>query len=129
MHLLTFPPTLIKRAIDDLGAIGDAARRLPQIESELLRYVDTLTREIVAVRQGVEALKEELRPIQELEQVREGIAPLDGDMRAVRDSVDNLEPLIERMVDRIGALDKRLEGIQADVAPIGELAEKLPGVG
>ena len=129
MNLLTFPPTLIKRAIDDLAAIGDAARRLPLMESELLRYVDTLTNEIIAVRRGLDDLKEEMRPIQELTQVREGIAPLDDDMRAVRDSVDNLEPLLERMSDRIGALDKRLEGIQADVAPLGELADKIPGVG
>jgi chromosome segregation ATPase len=163
MNLLTFPPTLIKRAIDDLAAIGDAARRLPQVEAQLLNYVDKLTTEIVAVREGVDGLRvemapiqelpavrraveplsgkldamqerldaliEEVEPIQEISKVREGIEPLDDDMRSVRDSVDNLEPLIERMAERIGALDKRLESIQSDIAPLGELAEKIPGVG
>ena len=129
MNLLTLPPTLIKRMIDDLGAIGDAARRLPEIETQLLAFVDKLTSEIVAVREGVEALQAEMAPIRELSKVREGIEPLDDDMRAVRDSVDNLEPLIERMATRLGALDKRLEGIQSDVAPLGDLADKIPGVG
>ncbi len=163
MNLFTLPPTLIKRAIEDLGAIGDAARRLPQIETQLLAYVDKLTTEIVAVRKGVEALQvemapiqqlpavraaveplsgkldamqdrldqliEEVKPIQELSKVREGIEPLDEDMRSVRHSVDELEPLIKTMGTRLGALDKRLEGIQADIAPIGDLADKIPGVG
>jgi chromosome segregation ATPase len=154
---------LIKRAIEDLGAIGDAARRLPQIETQLLAYVDKLTTEIVAVRMGVEALQAEMapiqelpavraaveplsgkldameerldtliaevKPIQEISKVREGIEPLDDDMRAVRGSVDNLEPLIEAMATRLGALDKRLEGLQSDLAPLGDLADKIPGVG
>ncbi len=71
----------------------------------------------------------EMAPIRELDQVREGIEPLDDDMRAVRESVDELEPLIKEMGARLGALDKRLEGIQADVAPLGDLADKIPGVG
>ena len=30
---------------------------------------------------------------------------------------------------RLGGLDKRLEALHEDLAPLGELADKIPGVG
>jgi len=30
---------------------------------------------------------------------------------------------------RLGGLDKRLEALHKDLAPLGELADKVPGVG
>lgn len=118
MHPLLFPPALIKRALDDLSAIADAARSLPRMEAELL-----------ASREAVEQLREEMLPIQELPAVREGIAPLDEDMRSVRDSVDGLEPLLGEVNRHLAGLEERIETLRADLAPLGELADKLPGVG
>jgi hypothetical protein len=122
MNLLLFPPTLIKRALDDLSAIAYVARRLPQLEAQVLGRADTLNVQLVGVRQEVERLRAEMLPIQELPKVREGIDPLDDDMRSVRDSVDNLEPLLAR-------IDERLQGLRGDLAPLGDLADKIPGVG
>jgi hypothetical protein len=132
MNPLLFPPTLIKRALDDLGAIADAARRLPaleeqvidrmdRIEGEMLGRADTVVAELGALRDG-------MKPIGELVAMREGIEPLDDDMRAVRDSVDELEPLIRELNTRLGGLDRRLEALREDLAPLGELADKIPGV-
>jgi chromosome segregation ATPase len=196
---LLFPPTLIRRALEDLRAIADACRKLPELEREVLTRiddvreeafgrVDALQAEIVRVRQGVEALRAELGPIQELPDVRraveplpdqltqvvdgletlrgdvrpiqqlpavreavepiqatldelrgdiaphlarirEGIEPLDDDMRSVRGSIDEIEPLIRQIVTRLGALDKRIESMRTAISPIGELADKIPGVG
>ena len=163
MHLmnpLLFPPTLIKRALDDLSAIADAARRLPGLEQQVLDRIDTISakaladlaavrrgveklqremapiRELAAVRVAVEpldgrmqtmegqleALRSEVKPISQLKQVREGIEPLDEDMRAVRLSVDGLEPLLVQV-------NERLERLHAELAPLGELADKIPGIG
>jgi predicted nucleic acid-binding Zn-ribbon protein len=160
MNPLLFLPTLIKRALDDLSAIADAARRLPGLEEQVLDRIDTISgkaladlaavrrgiegleremapiRELPAVRAAVEpldgrmltmegqleALRSEVKPISQLKQVREGIEPLDEDMRAVRLSVDHLEPLIVK-------LNERLEALHRDLAPLGELADKIPGVG
>ena len=171
-----FPPTIVSRLLEDLGAVADAARRLPELERSVLQRVDTMATEIVAVREeitavrkgmeglredvapikeivnvraavatlggkldalrgdvrpiqeitavreAVEALNERIVPIQEITEVRKGIEPLDEDMHAVRHSVDELEPL---MRDVIG----RLDALREDLGPLGELADKIPGIG
>ena len=158
-----FPPTIVARVLDDLGAVADAARRLPELENEVLKRVDSMQTElqmvrteITAVRLGVEqlgpkldGLREEVEPIQEISavrvgvehlatkldglrtevapikeisEVRKGIEPLDEDMHAVRHSVDDLEPLIRGVIERLDAL-------RAELGPLGELADKIPGIG
>jgi hypothetical protein len=112
MNPLLFPPTLIKRALEDLGAIADAARRLPALEEQVIERIDRIEGEALGRVDVV---------IAELEQVRDGIAPLDDDMRAVRDSVSGLEPLLRDVSGQLGAL-------RSDLAPLGELADKLPGI-
>ena len=133
MNPLLFPPTLIKRALDDLAAIADAARRLPVLEEQVLERMDRIEHEGLAradvVIAQLEDLRAEMAPIGQLQQVREGIEPLDEDMRAVRDSVDELEPLMRGVVAQLGALDQRIEALRQDLAPLGELADKIPGVG
>ena len=91
--------------------------------------------EIAAVREGVQqlpgelaALREEMRPIQQLEAVRVGIDPLDDDMRAVKHSVDELEPLIRELSARLGALDDRIESLRSELSPLGDLADRIPGI-
>jgi chromosome segregation ATPase len=178
-----FPPTIVARLLDDLGAIADAARRLPELESAVLQRVDAMQRELTAVRSAVAPLAEQLdalagrvapiaeisavraaveplsaqldeltervgpiqeitavraaveplrgqldelsarvAPIKEISQVRAGIEPLDEDMRSVRHSVDELEPLIREVV-------VHLESLRAELGPLGDLADKIPGVG
>jgi chromosome segregation ATPase len=189
MNLLLFPPALIKRALDDLNAIGDAARRVDGIERSLLRRLDELgaqverlhedmdplkqlsgvrsqlqavhtavepvvprldllrdelrpIQELSAVRSHLEAvraavepldekldqLRDEIKPIQQLADVRAGIEPLDDDMRQVRQSIDEIEPLVKGIGSRIRGVDEKLARMSGDLAPVGELAEKMPGV-
>jgi chromosome segregation ATPase len=189
MNLLLFPPALIKRALDDLNAVGDAARRVDGIERSLLRRLDELAaqveplhedmdplkqlsgvrsqlqavhtavepvvprldllrdelrpiQELSAVRSHLEAvraavepldekldqLREEIKPIQQLADVRAGIEPLDDDMRQVRQSIDEIEPLVKGVGSRIRGVDEKLARMSGDLAPVGELAEKMPGV-
>jgi len=68
-----FPPTILGRLLDDLGAVADAARRLPELETSVLLRVDRMQTELVAVReeitavrQGMDALREDLGPLGEL---------------------------------------------------------------
>jgi chromosome segregation ATPase len=133
MNPLLFPPTLIKRALEDLGAIADAARRLPDLEQQVIDRIDRIEVEMLTradtIVAELAATRGELAPIHELQSIRKGIEPLDDDMRAVRESVDKLEPLTRQLNTRLGALDKRVELLREDLAPLGELAEKIPGVG
>ena len=126
MNPLLFPPTLIKRALDDLGAIADAARRLPTLEEQVLERIDRIERQALlradTIIAELGALRAEIAPIAQIEQVRDGIAPLDDDMRAVRESVDELEPLMRE-------ISGRLEALRSDLSPLGDLADKVPGIG
>ena len=151
-----FPPTLVGRLLDDIGAIADAARSLPRFEREVTVRLDALQAEVTPVGElpaKLDALAEIVAPIQRLadvqreieamrsllealnlqlqslEAVRAGIEPLDEDMRSVRESVDTLEPLIADVNARLGGLDRRIDELRADLAPLGELAEKIPGIG
>jgi chromosome segregation ATPase len=125
MKALLFPPTLIMRALDDLGAIADAARRLPALEEQVIGRIDRIETTGLArvdtLIAELRALRAEMAPIKELAAVRKGIEPLDEDMRSVRDSVDDLEPLMRE-------LSERLEAMRQDLAPLGELADKIPGI-
>ena len=133
MNPLLFPPTLIKRALDDLGSIADAARRLPDLEEQVLERMERVKAEMLTRADTIVAeltlLRADMKPLAELPAVRKGIEPLDDDMRAVRESVDELEPLVRQLNTRLGALDKRIETLRDDIAPLGELADKVPGVG
>jgi chromosome segregation ATPase len=186
---LLFPPALIKRALDDLHAIGDAARRVDGIQRALLSRLDVLAaqverlreemvplkqlpgvrshlqavrtavepvvprlellrdevrpiQEMSAVRSHLEAvraaveplgeklgqLREEIEPIGQLADVRAGIEPLDDDMRQVRESIDEIEPLVKGIGSHMRGLDEKLARMSGDLAPVGDLAEKMPGV-
>jgi hypothetical protein len=131
-----YPPALIGRLLDDLAAIAGAARRLPELEHGVLdgvRGVQAQLEVITAALGPLPALLEDVRdrlaPIQELHAMRAGIEPLDDDMRRVRESVDGLEPLLEVMNERLEGLDRRIDTLRSDLAPLGELADKIPGIG
>jgi len=133
MNPLLFPPALIMRVLDDLAAIADAARRLPDLEAQVLQRVERIEGEMLARADTVVAelalLRAEMKPMAELSAMRKGIDPLDDDMRAVRDSVDDLEPLIRELNTRLGGLEERIAALRDDLAPLGELADKVPGIG
>jgi chromosome segregation ATPase len=122
-------PALVRRALDDLSAIGDAARRLPALESGVVGGLSRLESQL-------DALRDEVSPIQELHEVREGIEPLDDDLHRVRQSIDRLEPVVKQLAERLGSADDRIgdvngriEALRAELSPVGELADKVPGVG
>jgi chromosome segregation ATPase len=189
MNPLLFGPVLIKRALDDLGAIAHAARQVDAIPQAVIGRLDGLSAQLdrfredvqplrrlsdveahlAAVRTAVEplggkldALSAEVRPIEELSavraqldalragierlggtldelqreveplrhlaKVRAGIEPLDDDLRQVRESIDTIEPLVKGMGSRIEGIDGKLTEMSGDLAPVGDLAEKMPGV-
>lgn len=155
MNPLLFPPALIKRALDDLGAIANAARQLDGLQMTLVGRLDGLRSQLEGIRRDVEPLAEltavreqldavrtaiepvdgkleelrrEVEPVRDLRPVRAGIEPLDDDLRQVRESIENIEPLVKAIGSRIDGIDGKLADMSGDLAPVGELAEKMPGI-
>ncbi len=91
--------------------------------------VELLDERLGTMQAQLEALRRTAEPIEQITKVREGIESLDEDMRGLRDSVSDLEPLLREVNARLGTLDKRIEMMRADLAPLGDLADKIPGVG
>lgn len=120
------------------AVVEPVAPRLDMLRDELrpIQEMSAVRSHLEAVRAAVEPLdekldqlREEIEPIQQLGDVRAGIEPLDDDMRQVRESIDEIEPLVREIGSLIGALDEKLGRMSDDLAPVGELAEKMPGVG
>ena len=151
-------PQLILRALDDIARIATAVSAIPALAEEIVRVrqgVDGLReemrpiQELPAVRGGLGELRERLdgmterldgmterldglrgdvEPIQQLAEVRKGIEPLDEDMNSVRHSIDDIEPLVREVLGGLRGLDQRIEVLRQDLSPLGELADKVPGV-
>jgi len=117
---LLIPPALLKRALDDLHDIAQLARRAAGMEDELRAR-------IAGLEGRLDTLIGELEPMHHLTAIRAGIEPLEQSMLAVRDSVDELEPMIEDLDKRIQLIEPRLAEMQESVEPIGDLAERIPG--
>jgi chromosome segregation ATPase len=145
---LLVPPALVKRAFDDLHDIAQFVRRVAGLEQEIRVRVDAVERDvrllngqlgaavaaveplsdqIAHMEQQLDELAEEMAPIGHLDAIRNGIEPLERSMIAVRESVDELEPMIEDLDKQIQLIEPRLAEMQDSVEPIGDLAERVPG--
>jgi hypothetical protein len=116
---LLLPGSLVKRALDDLSAIADAARRLTSLESGVLGGLSR-------VESQLDALRGELAPIQELSSVREAVEPLRGQLDGLHGEIAALREEAKPIAEH---LDGRIETLREDLSPLGELADKVPGIG
>ncbi|HYI19792.1 MAG TPA: hypothetical protein VD836_13850 [Solirubrobacteraceae bacterium] len=98
-------------------------QQLPAVRSA----VEPLSGQIAHMEQQLDGLAEEMAPIGHLDAIRNGIEPLERSMIAVRESVDELEPMIEDLDKKIQLIEPRLAEMQDSVEPIGDLAERVPG--
>ena len=150
---LLLPPMLVKRALDDLHDLAGLARSLGTLPGKLDRLheeirglrsdLEPLPDQMAALNDGIggvnrtldpvpaklDGVQDLLEPMQELEPVRRATVPLEGAILSVREAVDGLEPMLERLDASIRELQPRLDGIHGAVEPIGSLADRLPGSG
>jgi len=155
LDALLVPPALVKRALDDLHELAELARRYAGREADIVARADRLEDELRAIRAGIEVLDallagtqaaveplssqiahmelqleglaEEMTPMRNLVPTRRGIGPLEQSMASVRESGDQLEPMIADLDRKIRTIDPKLDEVQDSIVPIGDLAEKFPG--
>jgi len=189
MNPLLLVPAVVKRALDDLGAVAQAARQIGAIQGAITSRLDGLSAQLERFREDVEPIRQlsevrvhlaavrgaveplgskldvlrgevepiqelpvvraqlgelnaelerlgakldelqsEVEPLRQLTKVRAGIEPLDDDLRQVRESIDTIEPLVQLLGSRLEGIDGKLSEMGGDLAPVGDLAEKMPGV-
>ena len=77
--------------------------------------VAPLSGQIRHMERQLDGLAEEMAPIGHLDVIRGGIEPLEKSMIAVRESVDELEPMVEDLDKKIQLIEPRLAEIQVPV--------------
>ena len=134
---LLLPPRLVLRALEDLHALGDAARRAPRLERELdgrfdalegrlgdlLEAIHLLRPELVSQRETVEALRPELVGQRETTQDRlvPGIRGLQKGIRGLRDELgDGVGGLRDDLQGLNGELGSGVAGLRADMQGVHE---------
>jgi hypothetical protein len=121
----------VRGAIEPLGAKLDVLRAEIQPIEELSAVrvrLDALGAAVERLGGKLDELHSEVEPVQHLAKVRAGIEPLDDDLRRVRESIDTIEPLVKGIGSRIDGINGKLSEMSGDLAPVGDLAEKMPGV-
>src|SRR4051794_31948532 len=151
---LTLPPRLILRALDDLHAIAEAARRLPTLEAMLVDRFDTLDaraeevlermgemlalgervsergREIVAFGERIDARGEELleRGGELVVQGREIVAQAQ-EVAVTGRELAAAFPTLERTAQIGETLAQAVEPLQGAAERLGRVVDRLPGGG
>lgn len=145
----TDPPKLLLQALEDIGAIADVARRVPELEAQLEGIVEQVSNDLGAVRGGLERLesqvgamsgklddlKVEMAPIGQLPAMREAVEPLDGRMQAMSGKLDGLReemapiqelPAVRRAIEPLGGeLGGKMDGLVQHVDDIEPMFDRV----
>ena len=98
-------PRLVTRALDDLHAIAEAARRLPEIEARLTDQLQSAEAELRRARKTADARA--------------------GALLAVLERLDAELPSMAQAVESIRSLDAATKTLAATVEPLQGTAERL----
>jgi len=137
---IDLPARLILRAFDDLHALAEAARSLPDVEARLAQRIDELESRATEVLDAVSAAEATLgdgiavgRQLDE----RAGVI-LDSTERivaaayAVAEGADHVAavlPSLEASATAATVLAQTAEPLQGLVERLGRIADRLPGAG
>lgn len=129
----TIPAQLVIRALDDLHAVAEAARSLPDIEARLTQRVDELESrvgEVLALGERIDGRAEQIVGVVESAEARVGelLAQVAEVEARAEEFIGQVERLDERAAEVI-AMGETLEGRAAEVAEQGgRLADALPAL-
>jgi len=114
---LTLPPRLLFRALDDLHAIAEAARRLPAIEAALIERFDRLEDRANAIEQLGEQMLAQGDVL--AERARE-VTVAGAELAAAF-------PTLERTAQIGETLAQAVEPLQGAAERLGRVVDRLPG--
>jgi hypothetical protein len=137
---IDLPARLMIRAFDDLHAIAEAARSLPDIEARLTIKVDELSDRaaevLVALERAEGRLADGITVGRELDEragvILEGTERIVAAAYAVADGADHVAavlPSLEASAAAATVLAQTAEPLQGLVERLGRIADRLPGGG
>lgn len=118
----TIPAQLVFRALDDLHAVAEAARSLPDIEARLTQRVDELESrvgEVLALGERIDGRAEQIIGVVESAEARV------GELLA---KVAEVEARAEEFIGQVERLDERAAQVLAEVDRLDRRAEQVLGV-
>jgi len=126
MNPLLFPPRLVFRAFDDLHAIAEAARRLPEVERGLAERIEDLDERMDELLDTARPLADAAHGASGLEQAlrRINADQVTADLSSVARASGRL-PDLERSLDSVRHVE---ESLAAVLGIAQRLEERLPAI-
>jgi chromosome segregation ATPase len=122
LDVLTAPPALLKRALDDLHEIAELVRRYTAMEDDLLARVQRLEDDLGAVRAAVGPLSGQLASLEtEIVGTRRAAEALPA-------KLDDLEDELSGVQTAVDPLRGQLTALAAELAPIQNLEPIRRGI-
>jgi len=115
---LLLPPRLLLRALEDLNAVADAARRLPQLQRDALQRLEEIEELIVPLIKAAEHLERELPTLSRL------AASVDG----LQARIDTLSGRVDQLDQTAGSLSAQAASLDDAARQLGRVVDSIPGV-
>src|SRR3954469_11804478 len=110
--VLTLPPAMAKRALEDLHEIAQLVRRYMAVEDDILVRVSSLEKDLRAMRAGVERLGAEIVS------VRSAVVPLSDQIAVLSESLGQTGEAVAPLSGQIATLNTTLTETRHSVAPL-----------
>lgn len=126
MNSLLFPPRLVLRAFDDLHALAEAARRLPDVERGLSERIEDLDERMDELLDAAAPIAEAARGASGVEKAlrRIDVDQVSADLSSVARATGRL-PDLERSLDSVRHVE---ESLAAVLGIAQRLEERLPAI-
>jgi chromosome segregation ATPase len=122
LDLLVAGPRRGLRALDDLGVVASALRRLSAEDGDL-HVLSESARQLPVVEDQLSASVAALRD--DIELLRDTVTPLHREAADLDSTAESLEAALAGLRDQVGVLTGAVEGFREDLA---NLRDRIPGL-
>src|SRR4051812_14843753 len=109
--------SLTRRIVDDLSAIGQAAREVRRIRAGVLGRLDTFSEQLECLRDDIAPLRQLGAVGEQLANVRVAVAPLADKLEAMRAEM--------RPIQELAQVRAELEAVRTAVEPLAHALDAL----
>jgi DNA repair ATPase RecN len=121
---------LLREVVQAIGNVGEDTAALPALRRDMARVAKGTG--VLGPMDDRMATIEEAMPVlvevqQHLSELPETIGRLDERIGRLDERIDRLSGLLDRMFESLDGLNQGVSTLQQSLAPVGRLAQRLPG--